>query len=182
MIRLVLLDRDGVLNMDRTDHVKTPGELVMIPNAAAAVARLNRAGLKTAIVTNQSGVGQGLMSASMLERIHDRLREELAGHGARVDLLLTCPEPPWSDHERRKPRPGMLLEAMRHFRIAADETVMIGDQLRDLQAARAAGVRRVLVRTGKGAELQARGLPDDILPVAVYDSLHAGVDALLQET
>lgn len=182
MTRLVLLDRDGVLNEDRADHVKNPGELVMIPRAAAACARLNRAGLKTAIVSNQSGVGQGLLSAAMLERIHERLRAALAAEGAHVDLLLTCHEPPWSDHERHKPRPGMLLEALRHFRISPGDAVMIGDQLRDLEAARAAGVRRLLVRTGKGSELQAKGLPDDILPVAVYDDLHSATDALLQET
>jgi D-glycero-D-manno-heptose 1,7-bisphosphate phosphatase len=76
----------------------------------------------------------------------------------------------------------MLLEAMRHFRVPPEETVMIGDQLRDLQAARAAGVRRLLVRTGKGSELQAKGLSDDILPVAVYDDLYSATDALLRET
>jgi D-glycero-D-manno-heptose 1,7-bisphosphate phosphatase len=182
MTRLVLLDRDGVLNEDCADHVRNPGQLVMIPRAAAACARLNRAGLKTAIVSNQSGVGQGLLSASMLELIHEKLRAALAAEGAHVDLILTCHEPPWSDHERRKPRPGMLLEAMRHFRVPPEETVMIGDQLRDLQAARAAGVRRLLVRTGKGSELQAKGLSDDILPVAVYDDLYSATDALLRET
>jgi D-glycero-D-manno-heptose 1,7-bisphosphate phosphatase len=182
MTRLVLIDRDGVLNEDRADHVRNPGQLVMIPRAAEACSRLNRAGIKLAIVTNQSGVGQGLLSLDMLERIHEQLRQSLAAQGAHVDLILTCTEPPWSDHERRKPRPGMLLEAMRHFRVPAEDTVMIGDQLTDLQAAFAAGVRRVLVRTGKGAELQAKGLPDDILPVAVYDNLHSATDALLLET
>jgi D-glycero-D-manno-heptose 1,7-bisphosphate phosphatase len=182
MIRLVLLDRDGVLNEDRADYVKHPGEFHMIARAAEGCARLNRAGIRTAIVTNQSGVGRGVYSASMLERIHEKLRQELAVHGAHVDLILSCLEPPWSDHERRKPRPGMLLEAMRHFSVPADQTVMIGDQLRDLQAARTAGVRRILVRSGKGAEFQAQGLPEDILPVSVYDDLLSAADALVKET
>lgn len=181
-MKLVLLDRDGVLNEDRRDHVRTPGELVMIPRAAAACARLNQAGLKVAIVSNQSGIGQGFLSGDMLERIHARLRDELRAHGAHVDLILTCAAPPTSDDPRRKPRPGMLLEAMSHFRASPAATVMIGDQHRDLLAARAAGVRRILVRTGKGAETQAQGLGEDILPVSVYDDLHAAVAALLAET
>jgi D-glycero-D-manno-heptose 1,7-bisphosphate phosphatase len=180
-MRLVLLDRDGVLNEDRTDYVKHPGELVMIPRAAEACARLNAAGMRIAVVSNQGGIGKGIFTTEMLERIHEKLRQELKSHGAHLDLILTCNEPPWSDHERRKPRPGMLREALTHYRVGPQEAVMIGDQLRDLQAAKAAGVRRVLVRTGKGAELQAKGLPDDILPVSVYDDLHSAVDALLAE-
>jgi len=182
MKRLVLLDRDGVLNEDRADYVKHPGELVMVPRAAEAVARLNAAGVKTAVVTNQSGVGRGVFPASMLARIHERLIQELAAKGARLDLILSCEEPPWSDHERRKPRPGMLLEAMRHFRVSSAETVMIGDQLRDLRAAHSAGAARILVRSGKGALLQAQGLPEDVLPVAVHDDLYSATDALLRET
>lgn len=180
-MKLVLLDRDGVLNEDRTDYVKHPGELVMVPRSAEACARLNAAGIRIAVVSNQGGIGKGLFSAEMLERIHDKMRQELKARGAHFDLILTCNEPPWSDHERRKPRPGMLREALAHYRLPPDQAVMIGDQLRDLQAAKAAGVRRILVRTGKGAELQAKGLPDDILPVSVYDDLHSAVEALLTE-
>ncbi len=180
-MRLVLLDRDGVLNVDRTDYVKHPGELVMIPRAAAACARLNAAGIRIAVVSNQGGIGKGIFTVDMLERIHEKLRQELKSGGAHLDMILTCNEPPWSDHERRKPGPGMLWEALSHFHLAPQDAVMIGDQLRDLQAGKAAGVRRVLVRTGKGAELQAKGLPDDILPVSVYDDLHSAVDAILAE-
>lgn len=180
-MKLVLLDRDGVLNEDRADYVKHPGELVMIPRAADACARLNAAGIRIAVVSNQGGIGKGIFTAEMLERIHEKLRLELKIRGAHLDLVLTCNEPPWSEHERRKPRPGMLREALSHYRCPPGEAVMIGDQLRDLQAGMSAGVRRMLVRTGKGADLQAKGLPDDILPVSVYDDLHAAVDALLTE-
>jgi D-glycero-D-manno-heptose 1,7-bisphosphate phosphatase len=178
-MKLVMLDRDGVLIEERADYVKHPGELVMIPQAAEACARLNGAGIKVAVVSNQSAVGRGIIGADMLERIHEKLRRELAVYEARLDLLLTCPDPPWAAGERRKPRPGMLREALAHFRIAPSEAVMIGDQLSDLAAARAAGVTPVLVRTGKGAETQAKGLPQDILPVSVYVSLHGAVEALL---
>jgi D-glycero-D-manno-heptose 1,7-bisphosphate phosphatase len=180
-MKLVLLDRDGVLNQDRKDYVKHPGELVMIPRAAEACALLNRANIKIALVSNQSGVGQGIFSATMLSQIQEKLTGELARAGARLDLVLTCTDPPWSLSDRRKPKPGMLREALTHFRVPPGEAVMIGDQVRDMQAAVSANVRRIMVRTGKGAETQAHGLPEDILPVSVYDDLHSAVGAILRE-
>ncbi len=180
-MRLALLDRDGVLNEDREDYVKHPGELKMIARAAEACAKLNRAGVKVALVSNQAGVGRGIFTAEMLERIHLKLRDELRRAGGHIDLLLTCTEPPWSLSERRKPKPGMLREALAHFRMAPHDATMFGDQLRDLQAARAINVARILVRSGKGADLQAQGLPEDILPVSVYDDLYAAVEAVLAE-
>ena len=178
---LVLLDRDGVLNEDRPDHVLNPGQLVMIPGAAAAVARLKAAGHLVAICTNQSCVGRGMIAPAMLDRIHDRLRDELARAGGQVDLLLACTDPPWAAGPRRKPAPGMLREALSHFRVPASETPFIGDSLGDLQAAQAAGCRRILVRTGKGAATQASGIAADLLPVAVRVDLAEAVDALLGE-
>ena len=181
-MKVVLLDRDGVLNEDRSDYVKNPGELKMIAQAGEACALLNAANIKIAIVSNQGGVGKGIFSEDMLQQINARLRDEIRRAGGRIDLLLTCTEPPWSEHERRKPKPGMLLEALRHFRASPSDAVMIGDQLRDLRAAQSAGMKRVLVRTGKGADLQAKGLPQDILPVSIYDNLHGAVKALLLES
>ncbi len=180
-MKLALLDRDGVLTEEPADFVKHPGELRMIEGAAAAVARLNAAGVKTALVTNQSVVGRGIIGVEMLERIHAKLRSELGAQGARLDLLLTCNDAPWAATERRKPGPGMLREALAHFRTAPHEAVMIGDQLTDLRAAQAAGVTPILVRTGKGAELLAQGLPQDILTARVYASLTSAVEALLQD-
>jgi D-glycero-D-manno-heptose 1,7-bisphosphate phosphatase len=179
-MKLVMLDRDGVLTEERDGSVKHPGELKLIEGAAGAVAQLNAAGIKTALVSNQSVVGRGIISAEMLERIHAKLRTELAdAAGARLDLLLTCTDTPDSRSERRKPAPGMLREALAHFRVAPHEAVMIGDQVTDLRAALAAGVEPVLVRTGKGAELLAKGLAQDILRVRVYASLTSAVEALL---
>lgn len=178
-MKLAMLDRDGVLCIERDGFVKHPGELQMIDGAAAAVAQMNAAGIKTALVSNQSVVGRGIISAEMLERIHAKLRVELAAAGARLDLLLTCTDPPDSRSERRKPAPGMLREALAHFRVAPHDAVMIGDQVTDLRAAMAASVKPILVRTGKGAELLAKGLPQDILTVGVYASLSTAVEALL---
>lgn len=176
---LALLDRDGVLNEDRPDFVKTPDELRMIDGAAAAVARLNSAGWRVAVCTNQSCVGRGIVQPAMLDRIHDRLRDYLAAVGARLDALHVAPDAPWAATEMRKPRPGMLLRAMADLRHGPADTVMIGDTAGDMEAALAAGCRRILVRTGKGKATQAAGLPPHVLPVAVHDSLAAAVDALL---
>ena len=165
---LVLLDRDGVLNVDRADYVRTPDQLVLIDGAAAAVARLNDAGLRVAVCTNQSVVG-----------IHDTLRDGLARHGARLDAIFACTDAPGPPSTHRKPAPGMLLDALRRFRVAPERAVMIGDSLRDLEAAATAGAARILVRTGHGARTQAAGLPRAVLPVAVHDDLAAAVAALL---
>ena len=170
-MKLVLLDRDGILNEDRADYVKNPGELVMIPGVGEAIAHLNNHGLKIAIVSNQSAVGRGIITMAMLEQINEKLLTELRRGGARIDLFLVCTDAPESASQRRKPGPGMLREAMTHFRASPNEAVMIGDQLSDMRAAKAAGCARFLVRSGKGAQTQAAGLPADILPVAVYDSL-----------
>jgi len=178
---LALLDRDGVLNEDRPDFVKHPGELVMIPGSAAAVARLNAAGWRVAVCTNQSCVGRGIIDIAMLERIHDRLRDELRPHGASIDRIYFAPDAPWQATEMRKPKPGMLRQAMADLRHGPEQTVMIGDALRDLEAAAAARCRRILVRTGLGRATQAKGLPAGILPVAVRESLAEAVDALLAE-
>lgn len=178
-MRLVLLDRDGVLNEDRADFVKTPGELALVPGSAAAVARLNRAGLKVALCTNQSCVGRGIITLATLERIHMHLRELLAREGAQLDAIFVCPHAPWENCACRKPKAGLLREALRRFGADPADAAMIGDGLRDLQAARTAGCARVLVRTGHGAGTLAGGVPHDVLPVAVHDDLAAAVAALL---
>lgn len=178
-MRLVLLDRDGVLNEETPNYVKHPGELQLIPGAAGAVARLNAAGLKVAVCTNQSVVGRGIIDEAMLGRIHQKLSEELAREGARLDMILACTDHPDRATRRRKPGPGMLEEAIRRFNADPAQTPMIGDNLRDLEAAVAIGCPRHLVRTGHGAKVQAAGIPPDVLPVRVHEDLAAAVAALL---
>jgi len=182
-LKLVLLDRDGVLNRDIDgDYVKSPAELVMLDGVGDAVARLNARGLIVAVCTNQACVGRGIIDEAMLERIHDSLRDHLARAGARIDAIFFAPDPPWAVTERRKPGPGMLREAMSRFRAAPSETVFIGDNVIDLQAGLAAGVQRILVRTGKGKAMLAKGLPAEVLPVTVVENLTEAVDRLLAET
>jgi D-glycero-D-manno-heptose 1,7-bisphosphate phosphatase len=179
---MIMLDRDGVLNEDRADYVKTPGELVLVPGAAAAVARLNRAGVTTVVVTNQGGIGRGLLDTGMLARIHAKLEEELACENAHLDHILFCADHPDHPTRRRKPAPGMLQEALKLCATAtATTTPMVGDSLRDLEAAEALGCPRILVRTGKGRRTLETGLPDSVQPVTVHDDLAAVVDALLGE-
>lgn len=180
---LILLDRDGVLNQDYPDgYVKSPGELVMLPGVGAAVAKLNARGWPVAICTNQACVGKGIIDEAMLGRIHEKLYDELAREGGRIDALFFAPDPPWAQTERRKPGAGMLREAMQRFRASPDETVFIGDNLTDLQAAAKAGVRRILVRSGKGAQTQAKGIPPELLPVTVAEDLSDAVARLFAAT
>jgi D-glycero-D-manno-heptose 1,7-bisphosphate phosphatase len=177
---LILLDRDGVLNRDYPDdYVKSPDELIMLPGVGKAVAQLNARGWPVAICTNQACVGKGIIDEAMLGRIHDKLFDALARDGAKIDALFFAPDPPWAQTERRKPGAGMLREAMQRFRKSPAETVFIGDNLTDLQAGVTAGVRRILVRSGKGAQTQAKGLPQDVLPVTVAEDLSDAVNRLL---
>ena len=179
---LILLDRDGVLNDERADFVKNPDQLHMITGSAEAVARLGAAGHRLVVVTNQSCIGRGIIDDEMLGRIHERLRAEIATAGGRLDDILYCPDPPWTPTERRKPGPGMLREALARYGGAAAESTMIGDSLRDLQAAATLGCRRVLVRTGNGTATQAAGLPPEVMPVAVHQNLAAAADAIIGAT
>lgn len=177
---LVLLDRDGVLTAEPADWVKSPDELVMIEGAAEAVARLNGAGHRVVVVTNQSVVGRGIIDEAALEAIHDRLRTRLAEVGAHVDGIISCFDPPWAATPRRKPGPAMLCEALNGCDARAETTPMIGDALTDLEAASAAGCQRILVRTGKGRQTESSGLPDHVLPVSVFDHVAAAIDSLLR--
>ncbi len=178
---LVLLDRDGVLNLDRPESVRSPDQYEPIPGAAEAVARLNQTGHKVALVTNQAVVGRGDIDKAMLESIHVKMAEVLATAGAHLDDVHVCTDPPGSATGRRKPGPGMLREAMADLDFAADDTIMIGDALPDLQAASAANVKSILIRTGKGKETEANGYGAAAPPVAIVDELKDAVDFVLSE-
>jgi D-glycero-D-manno-heptose 1,7-bisphosphate phosphatase len=170
MARLILLDRDGVINFDSPDYIKTPDEWRPIPGSLEAIAALRASGCKVAVCTNQAGVARGMLSRLELEAIHQKMRDSLHGLGTQLDGLLYCPHHPDDGCNCRKPQPGMLLEMMRFLSAGAEDTVFVGDSLRDLQAAEAAGCRAVLVRTGNGRETESvarsRGLA-----VRVFDDL-----------
>lgn len=176
---LVIIDRDGVLNAESPDHIKSLEEWLPLPGSLEAVARLCRARVRVAMATNQSGIARGLLTEDDLRAIHRHINAELARMGGRIDPIMFSPEGPGSDSPRRKPGPGMLHEIASHCGTTLERVPFVGDSWRDIQAARAAGARPVLVRTGYGRETE-RTAPD-LTGVRVYDDLSGFVDAWLSE-
>jgi D-glycero-D-manno-heptose 1,7-bisphosphate phosphatase len=159
-MKLVILDRDGVINHDSDRFIKNPDEWKPISGSLEAIARFNQAGYRVVIATNQSGIGRGLFDMAMLNTIHDKLYRALAQVGGRIDALFYCPHAADLNCQCRKPRPGMLEEIGRRFNLPLQGVPAIGDALRDLEAAVAVGAQPMLVLTGKGKHTQeVGGLP-----------------------
>lgn len=176
-MKLAILDRDGVVNYDSPAFIKSPDEWRPIPGSLDAITRLNRAGYHVVIATNQSGVGRGLFEMATLNAIHDKMHRALAEVGGRLDAVFFCPHAQEANCNCRKPRAGLLDEIARRFNMSLEGVPVIGDALRDLQAAAAVGALPVLVLTGKGPRTQREGgLPAG---TQVHASLAAAVDALL---
>jgi D-glycero-D-manno-heptose 1,7-bisphosphate phosphatase len=172
---LILLDRDGVVVVNRPTNIKTVSDLELIPRAAEAIARLNGSGFTVAICTNQPEVARGVISKAQLDHVHDGLKEMLAQRGACIDLIVCCE----SDRKspQLKPSGGMLRLAMDRYGADAAMTPFVGDQADDLKAAFHAGCKRVLVRTGLGRQTLARPLPHYVTPVSIHDDLYDAADA-----
>jgi D-glycero-D-manno-heptose 1,7-bisphosphate phosphatase len=159
--KLVILDRDGVINADSDAYIKSPDEWVAIPGSLEAIARLNQAGYRIAVASNQSGIGRGLFDMAALNAMHAKMHRQLAAVGGRIDAVFFCPHTAQDHCDCRKPQPGMLKMIAERFEVDPDETPFVGDSLRDLQAGAALGFRTHLVRTGKGEKtLAAGGLPE----------------------
>ena len=171
-MNLVVLDRDGVINRDSDEYIKSPEEWIPIPGSLEAIARLCRAEYRVVVATNQSGIARGLFTLDTLNRIHARMLEHIQRKGGAIDAIAVCPHGPDNDCACRKPRPGMLLDLARRLNVNLHGVPVVGDSIRDLEAARAAGAQPVLVRTGKG-EISAGRLPVSGLPAdtPVYDDL-----------
>jgi D-glycero-D-manno-heptose 1,7-bisphosphate phosphatase len=159
-MKLIILDRDGTINEDRDDFVKSPDEWVALPGALEAIARLNHAGWRVVIASNQSGLGRGLFDMAALNAMHLKMNAELAKHGGRIDAVFFCPHAPDEQCTCRKPQPGMMVDIAQRFGVDLPEVPVVGDSLRDLQAAMAAGCEPHLVRTGKAAVLDEPALAD----------------------
>ena len=158
--RLIILDRDGVINHDSDQFIKTPDEWHPIPGSLEAIARLSHAGYRVAVCTNQSGIGRGLFDMATLNAIHNRMHRALSQVGGRVDAVFFCPHTGEAKCECRKPQPAMMIEAGRRFGADLAAVPCVGDSLRDLQAADAAGGQPILVLTGKGEKtLREGGFP-----------------------
>ncbi len=175
-MKLVILDRDGVINYDSPAYIKSPQEWRPIPGSLSAISRLNQAGFHVVVASNQSGVGRGLLDMAALNAIHDKMHKALAQEGGRVDAIFFCPHAADDNCNCRKPRPGMLKDIARRLNTNLKGVPMIGDSIRDLQAAAAANASPLLVLTGNGRKTRrAGGLPPD---TRVYTDLAAAVDAL----
>jgi D-glycero-D-manno-heptose 1,7-bisphosphate phosphatase len=177
-MKLIILDRDGVINYDSDQFIKSPEEWKPIPGSLEAVARLNQAGYRVVVATNQSGIGRGLFDMSMLNAIHNKMHKACALVGARIDAVFFCPHIDEHNCDCRKPKSGMLEEIAACYNLANLNGVpAVGDSPRDLQSAVVLGARPYLVLTGKGSKAQtAGGLPEG---TQVYPDLAAVATTLV---
>ena len=176
-MKLVILDRDGVINHDSEHYIKSPAEWKPIPGSLEAIARLAQAGYKVVVATNQSGIGRGLFDMDTLNAIHDKMHRAVQTGGGRIDAIFYCPHPANSDCACRKPKPGMFERIAACFNTDLGRSFAVGDSLRDLQASVAAGAKPVLVLTGKGVHTQEEaGLPEGTL---IFADLAAAVKHIL---
>lgn len=174
---LVILDRDGVINEDSPDFIRSPDAWRAIPGSLDAIARLTRSGWRVAVATNQSGIARGLFDQATLEAIHLRMLMAVEAAGGRIEVIAHCPHGPHSNCDCRKPRPGLLHSIAAQLARPIAAAPCVGDSLRDLMAARAAGCQPVLVRTGRGRETEARlgEIPDTATTIPVFDDLQGFV-------
>ena len=177
-MKLVILDRDGVINHDSAEFIKTPEEWKPIPGSLEAIARLNQDGYRVVVATNQSGVGRGLLDMATLNAIHDKMHKALAHAGGRIDAVFYCPHAPDANCSCRKPKPGLLEDIAHRFNADLTGVACIGDALRDLEAAAQVKAQPILVRTGKGRQTAAAGgLPAN---TRVYADLAEAVKSIVQ--
>lgn len=176
-MKLIILDRDGVINEDSDDYIKSPDEFIPIPGSLAAIARLKQTGHIVVVATNQSGIARGLFDIGTLDTIHAKLHRELARYGAGLDGIFFCPHGPADGCECRKPRAGLLREIATRFQVDLHGVSSIGDSLRDIEAARAVGATPILVKTGKG-QRTLDNHATELRDLAIYDDLARAVDEL----
>ncbi len=182
-VKLVILGRDGILNEYREDHVKSPEEWTAVPGALEAVSRLNHAGWHAVVATNQAGIGRGMIDMASVNAVHAEMNRCLTEQGARIDAVFFCPHTPEEQCECRKPLPGMMREIGARYGIDLAEVPMVGDTLRDLQAAQAAGCEPHLVLTGRAAALDEatiRRYVEQVPRTLVHHDLAALAEFLLR--
>jgi D-glycero-D-manno-heptose 1,7-bisphosphate phosphatase len=177
---LIILDRDGVINYDSEEFIKSEDEWQPIPGSLEAIATLTQAGFTLAIASNQSGIARGLFDQRALDAMHAKMLGLVHEAGGHISRIVICPHGPDDGCDCRKPRPGMLEQLAHHFDTSLAGVPVIGDSLRDLEAAAAVGARPILVRSGKGRGTEA-ALPERFAGAAVYDDLAGAARALIDE-
>jgi D-glycero-D-manno-heptose 1,7-bisphosphate phosphatase len=170
MLKLLILDRDGVINYDSDAYIKSVEEWIPLPGSIEAIAQLSKAGWTVAIATNQSGIARGYYDIATLDAMHARLRALVAEQGGEVGLVVYCPHGPDEGCDCRKPKPGMLKIISEHYKVPLAGIWFVGDSLGDLEAAKAVDSQPVLVKTGKGDKTQSKNLPVGTL---IFDDLAA---------
>ena len=181
-VKLIVLDRDGTINEDREDYVKSADEWVALPGALDAIARLNHAGWHTVLATNQAGLGRGLFDMATLNAIHLKMNHQLADLGGRIDAVFFCPHTELEACSCRKPAPGLLRQIGERYGVHLADVLVVGDAERDLQAGAAVGCVTHLVRTGKSAalsEAQLQALCARAPGTRVHANLAAFADDLI---
>lgn len=181
-MKLVILDRDGTINEDSAEFVKSPSEWQPLPGALEAIARLNHAGWHVVVATNQSGLGRGLFDVASLNAMHAKMHTMLAAVGGRVDAIFYCPHAPDEGCRCRKPEPGLFEQIAERYGVDIRGMPAVGDALRDLVSAAAAGCEPHLVLTGKSAALRDRALPEGYpADTVVHDDLAAFAQYLVMQ-
>ena len=176
-MKLIILDRDGVINQDSDAFIKTPDEWIPIAGSLEAIARLNQAGYHVVVATNQSGIGRGLFSMATLNAIHQKMHAAAQLAGADIDAVFFCPHAADDNCDCRKPKPGLFHEISQRLDVSLKGVPTVGDSLRDLQAGYVVGCQPMLVLTGKGQQTQAKGgLPPG---TTVWNDLAGAVQHLL---
>jgi D-glycero-D-manno-heptose 1,7-bisphosphate phosphatase len=181
--RLVILGRDGILNVYREDHVKSPDEWQPVPGALEAVARLNHAGWHAVVATNHSGIGRGMIDMASVNAVHLHMMQRLLAVGGRIDAVFFCPHTPEENCDCRKPKPGLMRQIALRYGIDLRTVPMVCDTVRDLLAAHAAGCEPHLVLSGRAAGLDEAKLLDIVAQVPgteVHEDLGGFVDFMLQ--
>jgi D-glycero-D-manno-heptose 1,7-bisphosphate phosphatase len=177
IMKTVILDRDGVINQDSDAFIKTPDEWIPIPGSLEAIGRLYKAGYQIVVATNQSGLARGLFDQNALDGIHHKMKTAIQQHSGELAGIYFCPHGPDDGCSCRKPKPGLLQQIEQELDIDPIQTVLVGDSLRDLQAATTFGIKPVLVLTGKGRKTLEQISQKQ--QVEVYQNLAEFVEALI---
>lgn len=178
-MRIIILDRDGVINQDSDDYIKSVDEWQPIEGSIEAISKLSQAGIKVVIATNQSGLARGLFDEIELAKMHQKMCELVELAGGTVDGVFYCPHLPADNCQCRKPKPGLIASIEKEFNCSAKNAYFIGDSLKDIQAARAAGCTPILVKTGKGLITLEKSPAEELANVQVFDNLLGAVNALI---
>lgn len=173
---LIILDRDGVINFDSPDYIKSPDEWIPIPGSIEAIAKLSQAGHAIVIATNQSGVNRKLYSLQTMHAIHEKMIALIENAGGKIDGIYFCPHRPDENCDCRKPKPGLLMQIQSDFQVEFKEMLFIGDSIRDYETAIAAGCQFIFVRTGNGIQSEKQLMKS--IKVRVFENLLAVADSL----